>query len=386
MRRTAALLAASVLLVLSAAPALAEDPTPEPVVGGGSAETPILLGAPATIAGGYEIRALEGPDGTLEVQGKLWIDGGSIGASVGCNTLGGKVLSIEADLVRFGATMTTEMGCAPELAAGEALLLRLFAGGELRLVGDALVSPAGRILVVPPVAVDPGIATPSTAPGETPVDPNPGEPAPTVFPFALEQCIGILPDEELAPFGLGPLGVPAPGDVISGGGTSGSSGSSGGSAGSGSSGGSGESTPVAPPPMPAESGGLVDPVPMPAETSAPAPTSIAVDPILVDPGVPAVDGGIVPGATDAPSSAYRPTEEECRALLDQLKMSIRTLGGGAAVEDGIALPTAELAADTGAADPATSALRGLIVLALGGAAWLLSTTLARRRRGTADPD
>lgn len=364
MRRSLALVAATLLVALTAAPALAADPP---------------------LAGGYGIRGLEGPDGTLEVDGKLWIDTTSLGVSVGCNTIEAQLIAVEADVVRFGPARTTEMGCQPELAAAEALIARLLGAQELRRDGDALVSPAGRILLVPTTGVDPGPAG-SPKPAETTV---PIEP---VASFSLEQCIGILPDEELAPYGIGPLAGSA--GTSTGGGTSGSAGGS-----ASGSGGGVAPEPILVDPVPVESG-AVDPAPvepapaasaqapdasaptasaMPAETPSgiyplPAPSdAIATDP---NGGKPLVDPAVLPAASDGPSLAYQPNAEECRALLSR----IRTVGAPTA---GMGVP--EMAADAvaGAAtvtgsDPATSALRVLLVLAAGGAVWLLGRVLARR--------
>ena len=79
----------------------------------------------------------------------------------------------------------------------------LFGGGLATALGP--IADWGMALEHSQVAVDP--VTP--APGETPVPVDPIVVVPDPLPaFSIEQCIGILPDEELAPYGIGPLAVP----------------------------------------------------------------------------------------------------------------------------------------------------------------------------------
>jgi heat shock protein HslJ len=133
MRSRPLLLLAAVLAVLVAA-CSAGTGTPEPTVGGG----PPAAGD----TGGLEGRAFLATDaiGRALVPGSLvrisFADG-QVGASGGCNSMGGPY-AIDGDHLVVRQLAMTEMACEPRLMGQDAWLASLLDGATIRLDGDTL--------------------------------------------------------------------------------------------------------------------------------------------------------------------------------------------------------------------------------------------------------
>lgn len=272
-----------------------------------------LAADPSPPAGAWEIVSLEGPEGIVPAPGKLLIENGSLSASVGCNQLGAAISEITPSSITLGPVMSTKMACPEDLVTPENMLIAILSSGRLSFVEDAageqgFTGDAGRITVrymgmVPPgpkVSAAPAESVASSAPGAE-VGPEIGAPDPSamaidplppiVAGFALERCVGVLSDEELAPF----LGRTSSG-----------------------------SAPAASA-LPAEGGGApaVDGGPVPVASDLPLEVppfdpgasagSIPVDPL------PPVEVMSPPLPDLAPDAV--PTVEQCRALLASLRVA-----------------------------------------------------------------
>ena len=162
----------------------------------------------------FEIRALVLGPTRLEVSGKLWLDGATVGASVGCNSIGAKV-TVDGDVVSIvGPATMTEMACPGAAGNAEAMLLKILELGRFTIGDGKWSADGGAIEVIEASAPDPN----QLPPDGTTTDPN------------GVVCSNTLP-------GGGPTGGTGvddatPPDAGSGSG-SGSGGSSGGSTGGG---------------------------------------------------------------------------------------------------------------------------------------------------------
>jgi hypothetical protein len=396
LRRTAGLALALALLLPGAA--LAADPKPPDP------------GPTTTVPAGhaYYIAAIEQGGQTAKVEGKLWIAGEELGASVGCNSIGARATFDGRTLTVRSAVVTTEMACPEPQATAERTLLAALNAGSFTWDGSGFAGKGVRIVasevgVAPPLPPDGGTVEPGSKPG---VDPGVIEPEPGMD---LEACRRFIPEKEWnAVFG----------PISGGGGGSGSgnvgSGSGGGATGSGGSavepppvlifpaptGGTSRPNQVDPAP-PEASPGTVEPVPAataptggtrqtPKPKSEPKPgatgttttePSTASDqPVAVDLPATTADGGthrLPVGVADRP--APTPSTEACRELLSR----IRTMAAPAAAIDAgggkrESASTRDLAAErTGLLDPIVAML---LVLAGGGflVAWLRAIPGPRR--------
>jgi hypothetical protein len=270
LRRTAGL--ALVLLIVLPGASLAVEPDARPATGcPDGAEVCIQLVPPVREPGtppgfSYYIAAVEQRGATVKIEGKLWIEGDQLGASVGCNQIGARVSFDGRTLVIRQALVTTKMACDETTATAERTLVRALAAGPFTWDGSGFGGTAVRIVasqagVPPPQPPDgDGAAEPVGKPG---VDPGTGnEPEPGLD---LEACRAFIPEKEWeAVFGPA-FGRPGSGST--------SSGSGGGTVGSG--GREGE-----PPPA------IVDPTPTTpplAEPNPETPTEPDTTPGTVDP-------------------------------------------------------------------------------------------------------
>ena len=248
MLRQALSLSLAAVLLLPAA-GLAADPVAPPI-------------APAAPGRYYVVEGVERGANTIKVQGKLWIEGGRLGVSVGCNTIGATVAFDGKTLRITGPLATTEMGCPADLAAAESSLIAALGGGPFNFDGSAFsgkdvrilatamgtstgpaVPPGGGVIVGPGIAFDPLLCKDLVAPEEW------------AAVFGVGGATGV---SGAAP-GSGPGSQPG---AVSGSGT----GSSGGSSGSGpatiTSPAAGQVAP-APPIGPPGTPGAVEPFPRP---------------------------------------------------------------------------------------------------------------------------
>jgi len=355
LRRLLGLAIAAFLSLPSAA--LAADPAP-----------------PSTVAGHYYyLAAVEQGGQTVKLEGKLWIEGDQLGASVGCNSIGAKVTFDLRTLTIVGDLTTTLIGCPKERAAAEAALLAALDAGPFAWDGSGFAGKGARI-VASEVGTAP-VAPPDQLPPDRIVDPNGtvGGPITEPDPFDFEQCRGFISQKEWdAVFGGGLTGSgtrdgggSVPG---SGSGTTGSSGSGitvdPGTGGASVPGGSGTGKGVPP------TGGSVEPAPSASATSKPnaRPTATPIPGTVQIAPAPGVIGGPVPGATggaepapaiDLPligpggkppmatisGPAPAPSGEYCRELLGRIRVMAAAAPNADQSRTGAAGTGAELARD-----------------------------------------
>lgn len=336
----------------------------------------------------YEITGLVLGDEAIAAAGKLSLgSNAALSATVGCNSIGATAAETDTGTYRIADVLSTTMACDGSLMVAEGALLKILSAGELTLATDELSNGSGRILLraagtsetVEPGTVDPESPVSTSAPDAT------GAPGPVdeVPSFSIEQCVGVLSDEELAPY----LGRPIDGTVSSGSGSSGS-----GSAG-GSGGGVVEPVPSAgeePPPVVIEPvppvvvepvpSAVVEPPKVPDASLVVDPVPVPVDPVPVpvDPVPVPVDPGTEQEAPAPGVPGPVPTVEDCRALL----ASIRTFGSGEAMPPVMANDSVAGAASGAARDSSSGGSSGML-LAVGATALLAAAVallLVRRRR------
>jgi hypothetical protein len=243
----------------------------------------------------FYIVGIEHGDKLIRIEGKIWWDGGQLGASVGCNSIGGAATFSDDRLVLAGPLASTRMACEGPVGEAEAALFAVLAGDTFEFDGKALVGSDGRILVSEVLPVEPG---------DTPTDPGEVvQPEPAVD---YEACRGIVPSEDW--------------DIIYG--RPGSGGTDAGQGGGDTGNGSGE-TPAGPPivvdPAPGvepgvEPGVVPGVVPEPIEEPTPADEPISGG--APDLPVANTDAATV---TKAVESARTPTLEECLELLASIR-------------------------------------------------------------------
>lgn len=176
--------------------------------------------SPTASARSFEIRALVLGDLRTEVSGKLWFNGTSLGASVGCNSIGGQV-RVDGNVVTVdGSLVMTDMACIGAAGQAEDILIKVLSLRTFTIADGKWSAAGGAIEVVEQPAPDP-IAVPP----DQPIGSDPGV-----------GC-AILPADPSGVGGGAPGAIGgAPGAVGGSGAGSGGSGggtSSGGSTGSG---------------------------------------------------------------------------------------------------------------------------------------------------------
>lgn len=259
----------------------------------------VLAADPATVSWqNYEITGLVLGSEPVTGAGKIsFASNGTFAATVGCNTIGGDARPrSDGGGYEISGVLSTMMACEESLMAVEGALMKILSAGSLSLADGAFGNDVGRIEVRDagttlvtddPIAIDPPVTVIDPAP-EASATTGPIMVGPT---FDITQCMGVLSDEELAPY----LGRTVEGTISVESGASGS-----GSAGNGGTG--GEPAPsAAVEPMPPV---IAEPMP----DLAPLPGTLEPGVVLPAPGIPGV----------------APTAEECRNLL----ASLRTVAGG----------------------------------------------------------
>ncbi|MCL8025678.1 META domain-containing protein [Nocardioides bruguierae] len=98
------------------------------------------------------VRADEAP---ADTEVRLTFEGEQLGASVGCNSLGGQVSLVEG-VLEVGDLAMTEMGCPADLAAAETWLVDVLSSGPSLALDDGLLtvtSDAGVVELTSPADV-----------------------------------------------------------------------------------------------------------------------------------------------------------------------------------------------------------------------------------------
>jgi hypothetical protein len=279
MLRRSLSLAVAVALALPAV-AFAAEPKPDAPCPSGAERclVPVAPGGTTTAPTGhyYSIAAIERGGDAGKIEGKLWIEGDQLGASVGCNMIGARVRFDGRTLTVREALITTEMACEGRLAEAEQALLAALAAGPFTWDGSGFAGKEARIVAsqvgVSGAQPPDGAVSDPDAPVGKPVEPGGAVPEPGLD---LEACRRLIPEKEWQAV-FGPAGAQtgtAPGNV--------GSGRGGGSTGSG-------GTEAAPPPVvidpapasPPSGEGFRTPVPaspVPA-SPAPAPSTDTVEP------------------------------------------------------------------------------------------------------------
>jgi hypothetical protein len=288
----------------------------------------------------FYIAAIERGGTAVKVEGKLWIEGGQLGASVGCNSIGGRA-TFDGRTLTTGDLITTEMACEGPLAETERALVAALTAGPFTWNGSAFTgkgvtiqaSEAGTTPAVPPDAPISDPDAPVSKPG------GPGPVAPPDPGFDLEACRPFIPEDAWQAV-FGPFPGPGGGSGNVGSGSSGSGGASSGGGGGSIGIGSGEQ-PVTPPvtvdPVPPpvtvdpappatpvtepNPGATTAPITQPAESPAPAPTPAGESqptpgpeegpmPSAEPDGTPAPDASPVPNASPAPDASPAPNADQ----------------------------------------------------------------------------
>jgi hypothetical protein len=112
-------------------------------------------------------------DGTkIDASGKLSLDT-QVNASVGCNSIGGQVTSIDANTITVGALSSTLIGCPADLANAESALTQILTAGPITMSADKWESAAGQIDLIDATGANSGGGAPGCIP---PIAPgaNPG--------------------------------------------------------------------------------------------------------------------------------------------------------------------------------------------------------------------
>ena len=295
--------------------------------------------------------------------GKLNIDGAKLAASVGCNSMGGEV-TIDGETLTIGSLMTTEMACLGALGDADAALAKVLTGGPRTMAPGEWKNVTGALFLR-----DAGLSpepVPSGNPGGTVVSP-PDDP---LAGLTMDQCMGILPADQV-PGAIGGSGSgSSPGSAGSGGGTSGSGGTT-------------------TEPAPGATAGAVDGGPAPVETAAldpiaPPPAPDASSKPAVDPGA-AVTPDSSPLAKPAVLPGGRtPTLAECLALVARMSATTSNgaVPGAPAVDGGVALGGGETVQAMDKAIDTSSAAPVVLVAAVIAAGFLVlaGIALVLRRR------
>ena len=253
----------------------------------------------------YYLAAVEQGGKTVKLEGKLWIEGDQLGASVGCNSIGARVTFDLRTLTIVGDLATTLIGCPKDQAAAEAALVAALGAGPFARDGSGFTGKGARI-VAGGVGTAP-VWPADEVPPDKMVDPNGTVSSPIIdpAPFDLEQCRKFISQKEWdTAFGTGLTGSGSrDGGSGSGGGSSGSTGDrttvDRGTVGASVPGSTGTSRGVP------RTGGVVEPAP-------------AIDLTLVGPGG-------KPPVVSLSGPAPTPTAESCR----QLGAQVRTMAAAA---------------------------------------------------------
>lgn len=230
--------------------------------------------ASATTDRYFVITGLVLGDQKIEASGKMAIQGGQLMASVGCNSIGGKV-SVDGDVVTITEPLVqTEMACQGVAMAAEDALAKILDHGPFRITAGAWVGNGAQIdvdeLDVP--------AAGRTLPPDQPIG---SSPAPIVDPLASCPPIEIDPG-----FGGGSTG------------SGGSSGSGGGTTGVGTAPGAGSAGSAG---SEGNAGSGATPGENPAGTAVAEPAGTAMaEPVEVPPATPATEPGGEPDPNATP--------------------------------------------------------------------------------------
>lgn len=313
----------------------------------------------------------------IEASGKLAILAGSLVASVGCNSIGGKV-SLDGDTVTIDTPLVmTEMACPGLDGDTEATLIKILSLGRFTITDGGWFADGGAILAEELPTAQPG-------PDQTPPD-YPGGVEPSGVPVPLESC----PPNQATGSGSGSVsgsgsgsgggsvssgGTVTDGGPATGGGAGGSDGSAGSGGEPGSEPGSGpDASPVDVPPATP----IVEPVPVESGATVPEPP-VEISPLPVDPGIVPIVPGIAPVPVPLPEMSAEPGD--CYAVPADALNGIAA-PGEAQTGSGTA---ADLATRAAAVDTATWPLlavlfvAGMAIVGMAGR-WMLGA----RRTGTA---
>ena len=84
----------------------------------------------------------------IPAQGKLSLQGTSLGASVGCNSIGGQVALEAGTLSIVGDLTTTLIGCPADIGQAESALMKILSSGPITMGDSRWTSAAGEIDIV----------------------------------------------------------------------------------------------------------------------------------------------------------------------------------------------------------------------------------------------
>jgi hypothetical protein len=156
----------------------------------------------------FEIRALVLGNDRIVASGKLWLQGTSLGASVGCNSIGAEV-RVEGDTVTIvGPAMMTEMACPGFDGNAENVLLKILDLGKFTIADGKWIADGGAIEVVEGPAPDPNVVPPD---GPISNDPVPGCVNPDIDPGFIGRQPATTP--AIAPAPPNPNPVPCGGGL-----------------------------------------------------------------------------------------------------------------------------------------------------------------------------
>jgi hypothetical protein len=144
------------------------------------------------------LRGLEIDGASHRFEGKLWLDGGQLGASTGCNQISAAAHVADGTLFVDGPIASTEMACEGAAGAAERLLFEALMRGPFSIADGELRGDGVRILVD---------QAGETGSGEQPGD-GEEQPERSLETFDLAMCRELV-DEATWEDAFGPDGTPA---------------------------------------------------------------------------------------------------------------------------------------------------------------------------------